>query len=274
MHARAELALARRVRATRSVVLAGHGVADLSPELDPENLCAHPDRFRRQLDLLLEAGFAFLTVSELVDRAGGGRPPPGLVALSFDDGMDNNHSVLLPILQALGLPATVYVATGLIGQPNPWIAAGVGARMMTADELRELAAAGVELGAHTVNHVDLADADAETCRREVAESRAQLEAIAGGPVRSFAYPFCRYGDAALAAVAEAGFANAVTCLGNGSWAPLEVRRAMITGVDGTPAFLAKLADVYDPVFRSRAGGWARGATRLPRRAVGRLRDRG
>ena len=42
---------------------------------------------------------------------------PKKVALSFDDGMDDNHAVVLPLLTELGLTATVYVTTGLIGKP-------------------------------------------------------------------------------------------------------------------------------------------------------------
>jgi peptidoglycan/xylan/chitin deacetylase (PgdA/CDA1 family) len=91
-------------------------VADVPAAYDPENLCVAPRRFRAQVELLLAAGFEFLTVAELTSRMNGGPPPPGLAALSFDDGMENNVSVLLPLLREYGLPATVYVATGLIGQ--------------------------------------------------------------------------------------------------------------------------------------------------------------
>lgn len=270
-----ELAVARRLRASRSVIIGGHGVAELPADADPEHLCVRPDAFRRQVELLLEAGFTFLTVSELAARGGaaGQAPPPGLAALSFDDGMENNASVLLPLLQEYRIPATVYVTTGLIGRPNPWVAAAAGARMMTADELRALAAAGVELGAHTVSHPDMEQLGAEACRCEAADSRAALEELTGGPVTSFAYPFCRYGPAAIEGVRAAGFTSAVTCMGRGSWAPLELRRAMITGVDGTPAFLAKLAGVYERVFASRAGTAARVATRAPRRLARRVRSR-
>ena len=152
-------ALARR----RSVLLAYHGVAPRAPELDPHNLSVTPAAFRSQVELLMDAGFELVTVADLAQRAAGGRPPAGLAALSFDDGMDNNHSVLLPILREYGIPATVYVTTGIIGRPNPWLAPGAGARMMTEPELADLVAAGVELGAHTVTHPDLSLLDRAGC---------------------------------------------------------------------------------------------------------------
>ncbi len=185
------------VRSRRSVILGYHGVAPSSPAEDPHNLRVSPECFRAQVALLGDAGFRFVTVRELAERMDGGPPPPGLVALSFDDGMEDNHSVLLPILKELGIGATVYVTTGLIGQPNPWLAESSGARMMTEGELCELAGAGIELGAHTVSHPDLSTLDREACLREMVDSREALERLTGAAVSTFAYPFCRYGDAAL-----------------------------------------------------------------------------
>ena len=262
-------ALARR----RSVMLAYHGVAPSSAAEDPDFLRVRPDRFRVQLDLLLGAGFEFVSAGQFAARAAGGTPPPGLVALTFDDGMEDNHSVLLPLLREYGLPATVYVSTGLIGKPNPWIAASAGARMMTADELRELAAAGVEIGAHTVTHPDLSRLSYESCLREMSESRTELQRISGQTVSTFAYPFCKYGDAALRAASDAGFEAAVTCHGRGGWAPYEMKRTMITGKDGLPSFAGKLWDLYGPLFDSAPGKLLRVSTRGARARVRALRER-
>jgi len=253
------------LRARRSVVIGYHGVA--GPQArgeDPENLRVSESSFRRQLELLRAAGFRFVTVAGLAQAAEAETPPPGLAALSFDDGMEDNHSVLLPLLEEYEIPATVYVTTGMIGRPNPWLK---GERMMTELELVRLTAAGVEIGAHTVSHPDLSALSREDCRREMAESRDRLERLTGSPVRTFAYPFCRYGEAAVAAAADAGFLAAVTCGGRGSWRLHELKRAMITGKDGLPTFLLKLADAYQPLFDSLAGRAARAGTRGTRRRL-------
>lgn len=263
----------RLLRGRRSLILAYHGVAPSDPGQDPHNLRVAPSRFRAQVELLLGAGFEMVTVAGLAERAAGGRPPPGLAALSFDDGMEDNHSVLLPILREYGIPATVYVTTGLIGQANPWLAPESGARMMTEGELRDLAAAGVELGAHTVTHPDMSLLDREACLREMVESRTALEPLAGAAVTTFAYPFCRYGQAAVAAAAEAGFLAAVTCEGRGGWSRYELRRAMITGKDGIPSFLLKASDAYQPLFDSQAGRLLRISTRAARARVHLRRSR-
>jgi peptidoglycan/xylan/chitin deacetylase (PgdA/CDA1 family) len=261
----------RRLRERRSLILCYHGVAPSRADEDPEFLRVDPQRFRDQVELLVEAGFEFVTVADLATRMGPGGPPPGMVALSFDDGMDDNHSYVMPILGEYGLTGTIYVTTGMIGRPNPWISRS--ARMLTSDEIRELDAAGFEIGAHTVNHPDMSQLDLETCRREVSDSRSELEDLLGHPVRTFAYPFCKYGDTAIQAVREAGFDAAVTCHGAGGWSQYELKRSMITGKDGMPSFVLKSWEAYKPLFDSPPGRALRVATRGARRQVRAVRER-
>jgi peptidoglycan/xylan/chitin deacetylase (PgdA/CDA1 family) len=275
MTSRFLLHLGRSISRRRSVILCYHGIARATAEDDPEFLRVDPDRFRRQVEFLARSGFAFVTVAELASRLDGGPPPPGLAALSFDDGLQDNHDVLLPILRSYGIPASVYVMTGHIGRPYPWMPESAGARLMTEPELRDLVAAGIELGAHTVTHPDLSTLGREECLREMVESRRTLERVTGAEIRTFAYPFCKYGEAAVEAVRAAGFAAAVTCQGRGDWSRFTLKRALITGKDGPVSFVLKLLDAYQPLFDSAPGRLIRSTTRgLRRRARTKLERRG
>lgn len=60
--------------------------------------------------------------------------------------------------------------------------------MMTSAQVRKLVSAGMEIGAHTVNHPILGDLDDSAARREIEQSRDAIAAIAGSPVEVFAYP--------------------------------------------------------------------------------------
>jgi peptidoglycan/xylan/chitin deacetylase (PgdA/CDA1 family) len=261
----------RALQERRSLILCYHGVAPSRAAEDPEFLRVDPDRFRQQVELLLESGFDFVTVADLAARVGPGGPPPGLVAMSFDDGMDDNHSFVMPILRSYGLTGTIYVTTGMIGRPNPWISHS--ARMMSADEIRDLCAAGFEIGAHTVNHPDMSKLDLDACRREVGDSRRELEDLLGQRVRTFAYPFCTYSEHAIQAVREAGFEAAVTCHGRGRWSQFEMKRSMITGKDGLASFVLKSWDAYKPLFDSPPGRAFRSATRGARKQLRAVRER-
>ncbi len=255
-----------RIRRRRSVVLGYHGVAESRLREDLSLLQVSPARFRSQLELLLLAGFRFVTLAELARRAAGGVPEPGLAAVTFDDGMRNNHAVALPILSEYGIPATVYVTIGFIGGESPWIGAGADGAMMSEPELRDLALAGWELGAHTMTHPDLSTLDYDACRREIEGSRDELQRIADVSVQTFAYPFGRYGPAALAAVRDSGLKAAVTT-GSGSWEPYKMTRAMVGAVDPMPVVLLKLTDRYEPLLRSAPMRLARQASRRARELV-------
>jgi peptidoglycan/xylan/chitin deacetylase (PgdA/CDA1 family) len=231
----------------RAVILGYHGVAKCARKDDPFLLSIAPSKFRLQLEMMQAAGFRFVTVAELVRAAGGGTPPPGLAAVSFDDAMRNALTTAMPILQELGIRASLYVPTDWLGGSNPWIS-GPDAAILNADELRALATAGWELGAHTVTHPDLAALDYDGCTREIEGSSKALEQILGAPVETFAYPFGSYGPAAVAAARNAGLLAAVTT-GSGSWEPYELTRAMIGAADPFPVVLLKMTDRYEPLLR-------------------------
>lgn len=86
--------------------------------------------------------------------------------------------------------------------------------MMTDDQVRTLARAGIEIGAHTMNHPILASIDDATARQEILDSKRRLEEITGAPIRSFAYPNGKpgqdYGRVHVAMVREAGFELALS----------------------------------------------------------------
>lgn len=86
--------------------------------------------------------------------------------------------------------------------------------MMSDDQVRALAAAGVSVGAHTVSHPILAAVAPETAQREIRDSKAQLESLLQREIAVFAYPNGLperdYGAEHRAMVQEAGFDVAVS----------------------------------------------------------------
>jgi peptidoglycan/xylan/chitin deacetylase (PgdA/CDA1 family) len=255
----------RHLRNKRAVILGYHGVADCPRKDDEFMLQLSPAKFRAQLELILSAGYRFVTVAELAQRAAGRRPPRGFAAVSFDDAMRNVFTTAWPILAELGIPATVYVPTDWLGRRSPWIGPGGDGAIATETELRQLAAAGWELGTHTSTHADLSRLDYGACRREIDASCGVLGPIAGERVQTLAYPFGRYGAAAIAAARDAGLLAAVaTC--SRSWEPYELTRAMIGSADPFPVVLLRLTDRCERMLRSTP-------LRLARRATEHMRER-
>ncbi len=119
------LGLARLARRrVRGLVLRYHAItpdAREVPYATPE-ICLPVEAFRLQMAFVKRA-YRVVTLDELTDAVAAGRPlPPRAVAITFDDGYADNWTLAHPVLQQLGLPATVYVATGsLAGGPPLWM---------------------------------------------------------------------------------------------------------------------------------------------------------
>src|SRR4051794_23224227 len=131
------------------LVLAYHAVGDVPREQDPDRLVVPVEELRQAVASLRDRGYRFVTAAGFVHEMRDGRPPRGVCALTFDDGSEDNATVLPGILESLGVPATLYVCPGLLGQPHPWLEPGAGVRIMTRDQLIETAQqAHIEIGSH------------------------------------------------------------------------------------------------------------------------------
>jgi peptidoglycan/xylan/chitin deacetylase (PgdA/CDA1 family) len=94
------------------VVLLYHRVAEL--DADPQRLAVTAAAFEAHLDIL-RRGAAPLPLAELVRRAHDGSLPARAVAITFDDGYADNLAVAAPLLDRYGVPATVFIASGAVG---------------------------------------------------------------------------------------------------------------------------------------------------------------
>lgn len=80
----------------------------------PHRLWVSPHRFAEQLDALTRH-FVPLSLSELAERLRAGKVPDKAVVVTFDDGYADNLWNARPLLERFGVPATVFVTTGLVG---------------------------------------------------------------------------------------------------------------------------------------------------------------
>jgi peptidoglycan/xylan/chitin deacetylase (PgdA/CDA1 family) len=237
---------------------------------------------RRHLEHLARA-WEIVSLSDAARILAEGPRGPGraFAAVTFDDGYADNHAVALPVLAALRIPATVYVATGFTGStgrfthdrlfvtlrelsrrgitpdraaltpslqaylsaaagatpaetldrliawtPHPVVLAVAdaleartgrsaadlppGARPLDWEEVRELAAAGLDVGGHSVNHAALPNLPIADARREIEGCRDAIAERIGRPPRHFAYPNGFHSAAVRRALREAGFVTGAT----------------------------------------------------------------
>jgi peptidoglycan/xylan/chitin deacetylase (PgdA/CDA1 family) len=257
---------------------------------DPDVIDATPAQLRRRVETLARVGTP-IGMATLLDAVDGGALPPNPVMLTFDDGYRSCRELVLPVLRALGVPATFFIATGFVGAgrlywweqiaaivhaargrsatltyPAPlridtadprarrilddiiknvrgldldrflaelraalgvaWSAdleASLAAPLiMTWDDVRALADAGMDVESHTRTHRVLETCDRDALRDELVGSRRDLEAQLGRRVRALSYPVGRPPSPAVRrAVAEAGYRVGLTNAGgvNHVWPP-------------------------------------------------------
>jgi peptidoglycan/xylan/chitin deacetylase (PgdA/CDA1 family) len=190
-------------------VLAYHGVGSVPPRQDVPRLFVTPRRLSKHIDLLQRWGYRFVAFSTLLALEAAGTAD-GCVALTFDDGLEDNWSALAPLLGAHGITATVFVVSGWLGEPHP---DAPGKRLMTADEVRRLHASGVEIGGHTATHPDLTTLEYEPALAELRDGRLALEEVLSAPVTVAAYPYGRANEETRRAARDAGFDGACRAWG-------------------------------------------------------------
>src|SRR5205823_4653504 len=164
---------------------------------------------------LVQKGFRTVSLHDLVESRRTRTPlPEGAVILTFDDGKSDALQVVLPSLRKRGMHATFFIITGLVGQPG----------YLSWDGVRALAAAGMEIGSHTVSHPRFPDLSEQAVRDELVQSKSELEAHLGAPVEFFAWPFNACRRYLRKAVTEAGYRGAVAGAVHGGSHMLQLER--------------------------------------------------
>jgi peptidoglycan/xylan/chitin deacetylase (PgdA/CDA1 family) len=172
-----------------------------------------PYEFQRQVEYLRKK-YTIVSLNEIMDFVEGKRGlPKKTVAITFDDGYDDNYFVAYPYLRRYDLPATIFVATDFNQKTTLADGRTVFAKMLSWNEIKEMSQNGITIGAHTLTHRDLMNMDLEEIRKEIFRSKEEIERQIGKRVDYFAYPFGRYNDETLKLVRTLGFRGAFGGIG-------------------------------------------------------------
>ena len=179
---------------SRALILTYHSIS-----AGPPPLCLEPALLDEQLARIADAGATVLGVTELARLTRAHELPELAVALTFDDGY-RDLADAVELLSARALPATAFCVAGWLGRTADWPTLPAAAPRLALADARELAgyaAAGIEIGAHGMDHAPLAGATRETLERELVGGRSTLEDALGVPVTSFAFPYGAVGGLEL-----------------------------------------------------------------------------
>lgn len=181
--------------------------------------------------------FRVVSLETLLTKLRRGEDVSGHLVITFDDGYRDNLEIAAAELERRRLPACFFIATEFIGSTRVpfWDAElGIQSRWMSWDDVRSLNARGFEIGAHTMNHVDLGVIQGDEAAREIVGSRVRLERELGEPTSLFSYPFGRADQITPAnrdAVRDAGFTCCLSAYGgtvNPPGDPFDLKRIPVS----------------------------------------------
>lgn len=207
--------LVQRLASPRITILLYHRVTDDARD----NLTTGIEQFDRQM-ALLRHHFLPIPITELlkIDSVPASNRP--LVCVTFDDGYLDNFVNAVPILLRHNMPASFFVATGLIGTkkqfPHDIRRGNQPIPMMEWSHLREMHRAGFAIGSHTVNHIDCAAESAQVVYDELCQSMDEIRSRIGINDVIFAYPYGgkkNMTDERLEMVRQVGYVGCLSAYG-------------------------------------------------------------
>lgn len=242
----------RKVR--RLPILMYHSVSTTAEVVHPYyRICTHPSVFRSHIQYLKEAGYTAIGIGPALEWLRSGAPA-GMrpVVITFDDGYRDFYTDAFPALNDNGFTATVYLPTAAIG--GRAATTFTSKPLMMWKDVKELHAAGIEFGSHTVTHPVLVTKPLDDVRNEFAASKDTIQQYLGCAIDSCAYPyaypegnreFCSKLDDILS---DIGYDSCVTTR-IGTERPggfrLRLKRLPVNSSDDHRLFRAKLAGDYD-----------------------------
>ena len=176
-------------------VLTYHGVG-----LEEDLLCLSINNFKLQMDYLVEQGYYFATLDEVVKYVKEEITlPKKSIAITFDDGFQNNYKYAFPILKKRGIKATLFINTSFIGRKVSakeafWQKDYPKKRnilwcFLSWDEIRKMNNNGIAIEPHTHTHVNLTSNNESEIEKEIVLSKDIIERKLNKNVKHFSYPY-------------------------------------------------------------------------------------
>ena len=246
-HQWTRIAHARTVRRSREWqgvrILGYHRVAPAD-----DVLAVGPDSFRAQMETVRGAGATPVSLDSALDLLA--QPVTGrYVCITFDDGFADVLDNAVPILRELEIPATLFVASGVISREATYDWYRQPPPALTWEEIRRLVKHPLfDVQAHSRTHRRLPALSEADARAEIAGSKLDIERRTGQPVTSFCYPAGLYGQREVRLVEAAGYRAAVTTrcgLNRGGGPRGALHRTMIMWRDTLADFEAKMDGLLD-----------------------------
>jgi peptidoglycan/xylan/chitin deacetylase (PgdA/CDA1 family) len=167
-------------------------------------------RFSKQMDELLKA--ATPTFADRLTLHGDGHK---YAAVTFDDGYSSVLENALPELKKRNIPATLFIPTGCLGTHPPWIDKKTEEYrevVMTAEQLSSLDTKLTSIGSHCMTHQSLLELSYEEAKKEIFQSKKNLEDILNRTIESISFPHGAYNHLHVELAQQSGYKHAFSII--------------------------------------------------------------
>ena len=163
-------------------------------------LSVSPESFERQMRFLKRRKYNVVKLEDFAKMIRENQFPAKTIAITFDDGYENNYTNAYPVLKALGLNATIFIIPAMVGTEG----------YMTWPQILEMSESRViTIGSHSMTHPWLPDQPEQKMDSEIRDSKRAIESHLNKEVSVFSYPLGGFNKNVREKVIKAGYKIAV-----------------------------------------------------------------
>ena len=212
------------------------------------NLCISEKTFANQLEYLKNNGYHTIHLSDLMEFLNYKTAIPSKsVIITLDDGYRSIFKFAYPLLKRYGYTATLFIYTDFVEASR---------NALTWNQLRELKAAGFEIGSHSISHADLTkklpyendQTFGSRITQELINSKKIIDRELNQDTQFFAYPYGNYNQQILGLFPKIGYKLGLTIRkgGNSFFAnPLTLKRSQI--LEENMAYFVDRIKIIQPI---------------------------
>lgn len=163
-------------------------------------LSVSPESFKAQMGFLKKHKYNVVKLEDLAEMIRKDKSLSKTIAITFDDGYEDNYLNAYPVLKKFGLPATIFIIPAMIGNDG----------YLTWDQVIEMSESGIIIiGSHSLSHPWLPSQADQRLDSEIMGSKQAIESHIRKDVYSFSYPMGAFNKNVREKVIKAGYKIAV-----------------------------------------------------------------
>jgi peptidoglycan/xylan/chitin deacetylase (PgdA/CDA1 family) len=155
-----------------------------------KDVCIPEELFKEHLQYFHDNGYRIVSAAEARNMLLAGENVEKTVAMTFDDGYNNNYTAAYPLLKQYGYHATFFVIGNSVGAED----------YMTFEQLKEMHDNGMEIGSHSMSHDPLNIIALHYLPWEIYQPINVVHQHLGFYIEGLAYPNGAYNAAVLAEI--------------------------------------------------------------------------